>query len=344
MDVKRFEYIDVAKGIGILTVVWAHILLVGWSHRLIYAFHMPLFFFISGILYNKDKYTAFVPFLKARFKRLIVPYLIYSIATWCIWAVFRYLQGGNVESYWMPLLQTFISQGSGAFMVHNSALWFIPCLFMVEVMYYFISKSKVVYALVMCLIIAVIGVCMAHFFGADYLNLLPWNLDAAFYGLLFYGVANCIKRHISHAEVMAFVEHNRLTIGGIVAVLFAVLWYLSMNYGECSMGSSSYQCPEYIFFIRAFVGCFMLIMASALLCSCRFVDWLKNPLIWCGANSLDIMCQHIPIKGIAIIGVTMLLHPSVDVSQVGSWSTLFFIVTMIACVLITCLINKYIRK
>lgn len=92
---QRFDYLDVAKGIGILLVVWAHILLVGWSHRLIYAFHMPLFFLISGILYNKDKYKTFAEFFRVRFKRLIVPYLIYSVVTWAVWAVFRYLQGGG---------------------------------------------------------------------------------------------------------------------------------------------------------------------------------------------------------------------------------------------------------
>ena len=53
---NRYNYIDISKGIGILMVVWAHILLVGVSHSMIYAFHMPLFFFISGFLFNKEKY------------------------------------------------------------------------------------------------------------------------------------------------------------------------------------------------------------------------------------------------------------------------------------------------
>ena len=40
MSQRRLDFIDVAKGFGILFVVWAHILLVGWTHRAIYAFHM----------------------------------------------------------------------------------------------------------------------------------------------------------------------------------------------------------------------------------------------------------------------------------------------------------------
>lgn len=61
---QRYEYIDIAKGIGILLVVWAHILLVGVSHRVIYAFHMPLFFMISGMLFRREKYNNFCDFLK----------------------------------------------------------------------------------------------------------------------------------------------------------------------------------------------------------------------------------------------------------------------------------------
>lgn len=341
---KRYEYLDIAKGLGILMVVWAHILVVGWTHRFIYAFHMPLFFLISGMLYNKDKYSSFVDFFRARFKRLFVPYIIYSFVTWCIWATFRYLQGGEVESYWMPLLQTFIAQGSGEFMVHNSPLWFIPCLFAVETMYYFVSKTKELTTLLLCVIIAISGVILAHLYEGDYLFLLPWNLDAAFYALLFYGVGNSFKRHISHGELMAWVNGNRISACALSVVLLVALWLLAMNFGECSMGSSSYQCAEWLFFVRAFVGCSWMILTCAILCSLSSLQKVVQPLKWCGMNSLDIMCQHVPIKGVAIIALTILLRPSVDVSENMPLSAIVFILTMVSCVILTIMINKYIRK
>lgn len=257
---KRFEYVDIAKGIGILLVVYAHIMLVGWSHRLIYAFHMPLFFFISGYLFNPRKFFSFKEFIKKRFFRLLVPYFFYSIATWIIWAGFRYVQGSEVHNYWSPLLQTVLAQGSGAFLVHNSALWFIPCLFAVETMYYFICKLKERLALVLCFIIAGIGVALAAIFGEDYLFLLPWNLDAAFYALPFYGVANIIRNHYNPEQVFLGVHFYKKTFWSLTMILWILLWILAMNFGECSMGSSSYQCNMGIFFIRAFLGCFALIL------------------------------------------------------------------------------------
>ena len=101
---KRVEFIDFAKGIGILTVVWAHIMLVGWSHQLIYAFHMPFFFFASGLLFNREKYSSFGEFVRRRAKGMLLPYAIYSVVTWTVWALFRLLRHDEVESFIAPLL------------------------------------------------------------------------------------------------------------------------------------------------------------------------------------------------------------------------------------------------
>ena len=55
---KRVQYIDIAKGIGILLVVLGHNDLNAYHpmlHRFIYAFHMALFFFLSGIFFNPKR-------------------------------------------------------------------------------------------------------------------------------------------------------------------------------------------------------------------------------------------------------------------------------------------------
>lgn len=340
----RYEYLDIAKGLGILAVVWAHILVVGWSHRFIYAFHMPLFFFISGYLFNSAKYPSFKAFISKRFKRLFIPYVIYSVVTWAIWAVFRYLSGADVESYWMPLLQTFIAQGSGAFFVHNSPLWFIPCLFAVEIMYFFICKAGEIKGLLICFLIAFCGVLLAHQYGSAYLQIMPWNLDAAFYALPFYGLAHVIHKHISHQQVMESVESHRPLSLGIILLLFSAVWYLAMNFGECSMGSSGYNCNEGIFFLRAFIGCFAVVILSAFISTIKSISLFRKTMTWCGTNSLDIMCTHVPIKGIAIILVAKLLHPVIDVSSSGPLSLIAFIITMAVSVPLIMAINKYLRK
>ena len=74
ISTHRIEWIDVAKGLGMLLVVIGHCNPPGWITAGIFAFHMPLFFVLSGFTYRwKDDFTAH---LKKDFQRLIVPYLV----------------------------------------------------------------------------------------------------------------------------------------------------------------------------------------------------------------------------------------------------------------------------
>lgn len=45
MNTRRMQYIDMAKGIGILLVIIGHTISLGWKKDFIYSFHMPLFLF-----------------------------------------------------------------------------------------------------------------------------------------------------------------------------------------------------------------------------------------------------------------------------------------------------------
>ena len=51
---NRILWIDAAKGIGLLCVILGH-LGVPYLSTLVYTFHMPLFFFLSGIVFSGSK-------------------------------------------------------------------------------------------------------------------------------------------------------------------------------------------------------------------------------------------------------------------------------------------------
>jgi len=219
---RRYEYLDIAKGIGILLVVWAHILLVGASHRVIYAFHMPLFFMISGMLFRREKYPDFWTFVKRRAKRLLVPFVIYSVITWIIWAIFRFVRHDSVVSYWDPLLQTVIAKGSGAYMVHNSALWFIPCLFATEILYFTFSKLCNIPKLVAAISCATLSFVLGHYFADDWGFLLPWNFDAALIGVFFYCVGNILRQQCLTPSLFSVFKAN-IGITSLCLLVSAVL-------------------------------------------------------------------------------------------------------------------------
>ena len=72
MEAKRLDYVDIAKGLAMLAIVWGHIMLVGWSHNFVYGFHIFIFFFLSGMMFRKEKYDSIVSLLKKRFKTLFL--------------------------------------------------------------------------------------------------------------------------------------------------------------------------------------------------------------------------------------------------------------------------------
>ena len=53
---KRLEWIDLAKGIGIILMIIGHMPSIPSAvHNWIFSFHMPLFFFLSGYMFKKKK-------------------------------------------------------------------------------------------------------------------------------------------------------------------------------------------------------------------------------------------------------------------------------------------------
>ena len=64
---NRISYIDSLKGIGIFIVILGHTYQVpDLLHDIIYSFHMPLFFMVSGFVYREDHYRQYsvVEYLK----------------------------------------------------------------------------------------------------------------------------------------------------------------------------------------------------------------------------------------------------------------------------------------
>ena len=78
-DENRIRYIDMARGIAILFMLFTHTmssnnLVKTWT----FAWHMPIFFVISGILYTMKKENK--PFRKwgRSVIRLMIPYCIWG--------------------------------------------------------------------------------------------------------------------------------------------------------------------------------------------------------------------------------------------------------------------------
>lgn len=75
----RIQWVDMTKGFVMLLTVYSHcgLGLIPYIGKWVYSFYMPLFFFISGLLLDVNKYSL-VTFLKRRWSTLYRPYFILS--------------------------------------------------------------------------------------------------------------------------------------------------------------------------------------------------------------------------------------------------------------------------
>ncbi len=192
---KRVAYIDIAKGVGILLVVLAHNDLQAvapFLHRIIYAFHMPLFFFLSGLFFKPE--TPFWEMLRRRLNTLVKPYF-FTIFIIYFGAVF-------FDNMGFPVALSRIGKSlyANGFYLDWVAMWFLPALFTINLFAFgfyrlFGRFSQNWPRWAALLAIQAIGVLTLHTFmplnisllGKSLtLNGLPWSLDLVLVAGFFF--------------------------------------------------------------------------------------------------------------------------------------------------------------
>ncbi|MBQ5976800.1 MAG: acyltransferase family protein [Oscillospiraceae bacterium] len=218
---QRKEYLDIAKGIGILLVVLGHCPLV--YHPLkqwIYSFHMPLFFFIGGMVWNKashEKRGFFTwKFLMDKAKRLLIPCFL--------WALFYSLAVAVMNGRFSPKVIAYLLYGSQAgFQRAGSltSLWFLPCMFLsvcaFEIVQQLLSNAKrrELYLLCVSVFLAAVGLFLPRF-SRGY----PWSIDIAFLAAAFM-IWGCLA-----AKGFEAVAHKKV----FSLLLFLLVLAVSLTY------------------------------------------------------------------------------------------------------------------
>lgn len=330
----RNPAIDVAKGIGILLVVFAHINYTPAPLTYIYSFHMPLFFILSGLLFRKEKYPTFGLFLKNRFYTLICPYLFFYSAALVIKILTTFVSDGisGVLSPTMlkALTQMFLAWGPSA--SPNNPLWFVPCLFCVEIMYFFIvSKKPWVNGLICTLL-----VCLGWLIKSEYLHMdgqrLLWNADIAFFAIGYYAFGNLF------AEKLTFLQQNfsksKLLCAAAALLLGIVLYPLAMYNGKVSVGSGAFQ-NGFLLYATGIIGTTGVLFAAFALENIRFLQYL-------GKNTFAIMGTHYVIRNLMNIFFRIIHFEGYDRENLIQ-SILPFLFVLAASIVCTEIYNR-IRK
>ena len=293
VTVSRVGYVDIAKGLGIILVVMGHndfALISPFAHKFIYSFHMPMFFFMSGMFLKPD--LPFWSFLKNRFHRVLKPFLAILLLTY-----FASLSFSKVSMVMATRRLIKAMYGSG-FYIDWVQLWFLPHLFAVSLFAYLFFKAvkKTHLEPYRWLILAglyIAGVFAMKLFWPFSLNILgrdltlfglPYGLDMVVVSGFFFILGYELNKRRNDAW---FASPWTLILSGIV--LLFLVWYFPARIDFNTRQFDSLPINT----LEALIGILFILALSRQL---ERIGWLSSTLSYVGQASLIILIFQVPIQ------------------------------------------------
>ncbi|MGM9537690.1 MAG: acyltransferase family protein [Candidatus Onthomonas sp.] len=272
---NRVEWLDVAKGIGIFLVVYAHAMAP--FNQYAYLFHMPLFFLISGFLYSPK--GTFQQFLVRKIKTLYIPFVGWNIIIIILRLIPTFLKGDGSASLILFYLKRF-----GKIMLtidwegdYLGASWFLGALFLVSVAYKlldtWVSEGKYKRGFITALFF-VAGIA-SFYIDFPYLKSRTLMLS------MFFALGYVIRLHWEE------LEKCFCPAGGIAALgLFVWIGHTT----RANLGANEYS-NIVLFLMAACLGSYLTVCISKMICDVAnsAVRGIKRVLACWGRNSIDIL-------------------------------------------------------
>lgn len=310
---KRIEWVDMLKGLAIICVIIGH--RTGSSYAIlpcalriwIYSFHMPLFFLLSGFVFSIDKYENFKQFFINKIKTIIIPMVFFSIVIW----LFNYLYYGVLlnhtyshflENIKRMIISLFMQERHGEY---NSTLWFLTCLFVVQIMFYGTLKvSKNLWNILGIIFVCfVIGVIYVEVGG----ELLPWEIDTAFISIVFVGLGYILKKQVH------VLDRIPIYVGIIFLLINFVLTYINfkMAHEQVDLAINILGNPI-LFLISALSAIMGFVVLFSKLKRINFLSYIgRNSLIYYGLSDMMLFLPEILMYNILHLNIQTMGNASI---------------------------------
>lgn len=296
---RRVESIDVAKGLGILVVIFGHILGENdlFLEKLIFSFHMPLFFVLSGFVLKFSGEKGIKDYLKQESK-LIAAYIFYSllyiVVNNPISMIFEHEDGLTILSKVYHIL---VFYGRGP-------IWFLPALVISHIFckilrgYFKESFSLVISGLFLLMVLQVLNAVAASLLKDGLLSIIYYPLATVIrgggytffviLGVVFKDYYIKLDQNIHNACKKEFV----VSVVMIAMLFFNILGVLF--YSNVKTLADPRETEEIllipIMVILAITGSISALGLSVLIVRVKF---LNKFFVYMGQHSLFIMATHL---------------------------------------------------
>ena len=220
MRKKRIMWIDIAKGLTLILVVLGHTLRTGFVRNMVYSFHVPCFFFLSGMVANEELSTEIIC---KDAKRILIPYYSFGLISIAIYGVLGPVATAsfnmNSDSIWENIGKLLYGYPVLKF---NAPLWFLPALFAVKIIY------KLAYKLLngdnhRMLCFAIIGSVISFCYTNLDLVGLPFSLDLVLKLFPFFLAGKFLAPRLNDIGSTPQCTQQCLILGAIMLIATCVL-------------------------------------------------------------------------------------------------------------------------
>lgn len=279
----RDKNIDMYRGLLIVLVVLGHYM-KDIVHDIIFLFHMPLFFVISGCFMNKSKMCH--DYLKKKSISLLIPYITYmllefiSARRYSLKAVARILWGGRAL---------------------GGTYWYITC-FLFALVFFSLYQKYFSDTVTKYLILAGGGIAVFESHLAEKISFLkspgvPWNLDVALLALVYLAIGYYNKERIKC--ILESDKRKYDIAAAMIAVILIVFCYF--NYRDDKLFYYFDMKPVYYheLFSAVIIPCsFGFVIARLIhrIENCRVLDRFSHGMGYLGQMTIPIMFMHIPLN------------------------------------------------
>lgn len=279
MERKRLKYFDIAKGIGILCVIAGHLGIAG-INQVVFTFHMPLFFIISGyFISDKDDIKVYT---KKKVWQLLVPYAVTSLAVILGAVLFHVLDTGSADGVLEVAIGWVKAAAYGSGTVYNptlievgqiGALWFLLALFLACIEVKFLKDKK--YGGLIIPLLAYLA------WKSGAVVWLPFSIQAGLAAALFvYGGVILKRNTVFDKEIPVYIA-----VPGMVMWGYVMIYCVPLSLTQAAFPNGLLD------IVTAFVGsCFVVLISRQI----ENNDGILSRILeFYGKNSLIIMCAHL---------------------------------------------------
>ena len=281
---KRLDYIDVARGIAMICIILGH-LGIPEIDRVVYAFHVPIFFLITGFFTN-TKYSK-KDFIKKKARTLLVPYCITCLVIILLGTIKGYITGGFVEAKndflnwgYASLYGIGRTQTKPFHIVAIGAIWFLWATFWASIFLRFILDRQPKFRMLIVIALFFVG------YLSKSLLCFPLSIQAGCCATLFMYLGYLIN--ISKDKIFSLPKEIKIFI--VTFALITFISYIKENIQNFSLVYCDFG-RGIVDIFGSICACFIVIIISYII-NQKFKK-LSNGLIFLGKYSLIMLCVHI---------------------------------------------------